>query len=138
MRVLLPFITSALCFTGAAATWAYPTDTCPRAGAYADIVSLKAFEFRGGKLVPIKSPNLSNIKPSEGYGTFHLVVLIDGTAFVEGADGVTLNMDYSMMMHRRFGAMRYAPPKLAGKPVCVGFDIAWKAQNPQSFEMISR
>ena len=140
MKPFIPML-ALLVFCSAAApeSWADPTEMCPRADDYADIISLKVFETHGGKLVLIRPPDLSGIRRGSGYASYHLVVLTDGAAFVGGADGVTLRKpNLSLELISRLGRMRYEPPKLAGKPVCVGFDVRWKAESPQAYEIVHR
>src|ERR1700734_444618 len=101
------------------------------------VLTQKSYEATGARLVVIKSADLLYFprgflcKTCSGAGGFEAFVAEDGSVGVAGVDhigwedGGIWRID---VLSRRIAAMRYVPPRVAGNPVCVAFDLNWVSQ----------
>ena len=110
-------------------------------------ISRDEFEARGGKLVMTRQPdmrfpkNISNI--CRGAAGLGIVVLRDGSIRTEDFEhnyfsapgdtfetsGRTIGM-CDHLMDERVKKMRFSPPKLQGKSVCIRFYVDWSSSKP--------
>jgi hypothetical protein len=98
-----------------------------------EIWNLNEFEAAGGILTVIAHPDLENLPQKKGAGTIHIVVLRDGHVSLEGWDA-TFGLEATFAVEKRIALMRYAPPRLGKRPVCVGFDFRWSSERPRMLE----
>jgi hypothetical protein len=130
--------------TGASAFPRDPYANCPSQ------MAKEVFESQGGKLVIIKQPDMafipqSFLKSCQGSTRFSVVVLADGSIgfgpdpkfFPEKAksphDAVEATFRCTFALMHRIEKMRYMPPRLRGKSVCLEFHAQWSSRRPHEF-----
>jgi hypothetical protein len=106
---------------------AVPRAECP------EIWNLDEFEAAGGVLTVITRPDLESLPRKKGAGHLHVVVLHNGRVSLEGWDA-TFGREATFAVEKRIALMRYAPPRLKRRPVCVGFDFNWSSDKPRVLE----
>ncbi|HXL99290.1 MAG TPA: hypothetical protein VN932_05115 [Rhizomicrobium sp.] len=103
------------------------------------VLTQKNYDATGARLVVIKSADLLHFprgflcKACSGAGGFEAFVAEDGSVGLAGVDHIGWE-DGSIwridILSKRITAMRYVPPRVAGNPVCVAFDLNWVSQKP--------
>ena len=99
------------------------------------ILSQNRYEAIGRKLAVRKMPDLDSpqnaLRFCSGSATYHFISYPDGSVHSQGADAdVFVDVQCSVGIENRFGAMRLVPPRAYGKPVCVAFDVAVRSNEP--------
>ena len=112
------------------------------------VMSLDQLESRNGKLVMTKPADLAVFpqdfrKRCPGAGGFELVVRSDGSVKITGAEhmyfggseksfevGLRKTAICEHILSIRIEKMRFLPPQLLGKPICVTFGMDWVSSQP--------
>jgi hypothetical protein len=113
------------------------------------LLTQKEYEATGTKLIVTKAADLSHFPPrfscSACFGAVGIEAIVaeDGSVAVTGQEHTAL-FDHSksffsddalwrpQVVEERVAAMRYVPPRVAGRPVCVGFNVNWVWTRPHA------
>jgi hypothetical protein len=98
-----------------------------------EIWNLDEFEGAGGVLTTIVQPNLENLPKNKGAGTLHVIVLRNGYPSLGGWDA-TFGLEATNAVEKRIALMRFAPPHLRKKSVCVFSSFKWSSESPLVLE----
>jgi hypothetical protein len=117
---------------------------CPK------IITQEEYEATGNHLVLIKKADLAHFPKGflcprcEGHASMSSIVFDDGSTSPPGFNATAfLPLDKNglpriwpmAVLGRRFAGMRFLPPRVSGKPVCVHFDAGWSSATPHEFSM---
>ncbi|HEX3810156.1 MAG TPA: hypothetical protein VHW02_10710 [Rhizomicrobium sp.] len=105
------------------------------------------FESAGGRLIVVAGPDLSKLPynffcdfvPCGGNVSIAAMVRENGSVKIIGVDHNDWNADplvHASTLAERVAKMRFAPPRVAGKPVCVRFDETFKSDQYKAPRMI--
>ncbi|HEX3810155.1 MAG TPA: hypothetical protein VHW02_10705 [Rhizomicrobium sp.] len=133
-------------FTTVALATGDPTANCPA------IVSESDFGAAGGKLVVASQVDLvafphDFLRKCQGDIAIRGLIKTDGSVRLLGADhAVWCGSDgsdfhavfqsgawHTSVIFPRFLALRFRPPRVAGKPVCVAIERGWLSESPHRF-----
>jgi hypothetical protein len=109
-----------------------------------EFISERDFEAKGGDLRELSSPDLRKlpkkplcVKSCVTTAVIHAVVKPDGSVLMAGLDHVWGGENIPSVILSRIRMMRYAPPVLNKRPVCVNFDFGWKLENPEVLDRLT-
>ena len=89
---------------------------------------LKDFKAQGGKLIEVgprdlKIPPCPDRRGCAASTVLHVLARQDGSVLITGADH-TFGL-FTDLVADQVASMRYVPPQLGNRKVCVAFDLAW-------------